>query len=235
MLFYGLEMSTPTNGPTTSSTTTGSPTAYGQILFAVTGASGCAESLPYGPNPVTESGSPYVSTQLKSMLHSGWQQNLTTSAGFTLSIKWQFFDVKTLQDRFQTAVATGEPVTWTIRYAGSTYSKIGTWRFSDNAGNMLTRFAGSGLSFSSDDGMWGGASGVVNGDDGGVLPSDFWGHGNVNSADGSSCSRVYLGSSSPASGLTVSKNVLYLLSGELQLCPNSNLLYCHMIVPACLS
>jgi hypothetical protein len=181
-------------------------------LFAVTGASKCAESLPYGPSSLTESSSPYVSTQLKHMLHTEWQQNLTTSAGSTLSIIWQFADLKTLQDRFQTAVATGEPVTWTISYAGSTYSKSGTWRFSSGAGNMLSRFAGSGSRFSSDDGLWGAGSGVVNGD-GSNYPSEFWGHGILQTNDGS-CRNVYLGSSSPSNGLTVSRNLMYVLSGE---------------------
>ena len=114
-----------------------------RYLFAVTDATQCAENLPYGPNSITESSSPYVSTQFRSMLHDMWQQVLTTSAGTTLLVTWQFSNVKTLEERFQTAVTSGEAVSWTIRYSadGSTYSKSGTWRYSDGAGDMLARFA----------------------------------------------------------------------------------------------
>ena len=172
------------------------------MLFAVTDASRCAESLPYGTAGLTESSTAYLSTQHKNELHSEWFQILQLTSGGTVNIRWQFSDTKTLQSRFQTAVSSGEPVTWTITYGGATYSKSGSWRFSNNAGNMLSKFAGSGSGFSGDDGMWGGGTGTVDGN--GNVPSDFWGHGNPNSGDGD-CSTAYLGSGRS----TVSKNFMY--------------------------
>ena len=143
-------------------------------------------------------------------MHSEWLQILTTSVGTNLNILWQFDNTRSLQDRFQTAVTSGEPVTWTISYGGSTYTKSGTWRFSSSAGDMSTRFASSsgGSQFSNDDGMWGGGTGIVNGDYPNIIPSDFWGHGNYNSGD-YTCGRAFLGSSSP-SGLSVTGNLMYL-------------------------
>jgi hypothetical protein len=61
---------------------------------------------------------------------------------------------------------------------------------------MLSRFAGSGTSFSYDDGLWGAGTGVVDGNGAGAgRPADFWGHGNSQSSD-TACAIVYLGSSS---------------------------------------
>ena len=182
----------------------------------MTDATQCAENLPYGPNSITQASSPYVSTQFRSMLHDAWQQVLTTTSGTTLHITWQFSNVKTLEERFQSAVTSGEAVSWTIRYsaAGSTHSKSGTWRFSSTAGDMLARFASSGSSFSSNKGLWGGGTGTVDGDVG--YASDFWGHGNGQSSD-NSCGSVYLGSSSVSSSLRVSGNLMYIGSGELLL------------------
>ena len=170
----------------------------------MTDGSQCAETLPYGPNPVTDTSTPYVSTQLKNTLHSEWQQVLTSTTGSTVSITWQFSSVRSLQDRFQTAVTVGEAVAWTITSAGSTYYKSGTWRFSSGAGDMLTRFASSGTSFSNDDGVWGGGTGLVDGDSI-SLPSDFWGHGNQDRGD-SGCRFMY-----NSGGATVSRSQMYLV------------------------
>ena len=181
----------------------------------MTDATQCAENLPYGLNSITEASSPYVSTQLRNMLHDAWQQVFTTTAGTTLHITWQFSNVKTLDERFQSAVKSGEAVSWTIRYSadGSTHSKSGTWRFSSTAGDMLARFASSGSRFSSNNGLWGGATGTVDGDV--RYPSDFWGHG-IWSGSETKCRDVYLGSSSP-SGISVRRNLMYIGSGELLL------------------
>ena len=108
--------------------------------------------------------------------------------------------VLTVTQRFESTVPRGEAVTWTVSYGGSSQVLSGTWWFSSAAGSMLSRFDGSGSSFSSDDGVWGAASGIVDGDTG--YPSGFWGHGNGAAGD-SGCAGVYRGSSSSftASGL----------------------------------
>jgi hypothetical protein len=176
------------------------------ILFAVTDRSRCAENLPYGPSSITEASSPYVSTLHKHMLHWEWWQSLSLGTAGTVEIQWQFSDTKSLADRFQAAVSRGEAVTWTISYRGATHVKRGTWRFSDGAGNMVAKFAGSSSSgFSGDDGLWGGGTGQVDGDD--SLPSDFWGHGVYSSYDSGGCSQVYLGAGQ--TGTTVGKNLMY--------------------------
>ena len=172
-------------------------------LFAVTNGTTCAESLPYGPASISESSSPYLSSAHKQALHSQWYQHLTVSSGATLEIQWQFSDTKTLQDRFQAAVYSGERVTWTVTYEGATHTKTGTWWFSSAAdgysgGGMLSRFAGSGTNFSYDGGLWGGGTGEVDGyayKDGtyNYMPSDFWGHGNFYSSDSGVCWTAYLG------------------------------------------
>ena len=193
----------------------------GSQLFAVTGSSRCAESLPYGPFSVTEDSAPYVSTLLKYRHHDVWQQVLTGS-GVALGITWQFSNVKSLQDRFHSAVTYGESVTWTVRCltgsvrcpVGFTTTKTGTWRFSHNAGDVRGKFSSSGSGFSKDDGLWGAGSGIVDGN--GYAPSEFWGHGNHNSGD-SLCQYVYLDGSRY---VYVTRNLMYIApighgSGEL--------------------
>ena len=181
-------------------------------MFAVTNGTTCAESLPYGPASINESSLPYLSTAHKHALHSQWYQHLTVSSGATLEIQWQFSDTKTLQDRFQAAVYSGERVTWTVTYEGATHTKTGTWWFSSAAdgysgGGMLSRFAGSGTRFSYGDGLWGGGTGEVDGYNSGSRPSDFWGHGNYGhwQGDTSACRTAYLGLTSSR----VVRNLMY--------------------------
>jgi len=179
-------------------------------LFAVTTASQCAEGLPYGPNTITDSTtSAYVSTVHKDTWHTQWQQVLDPGGGGTVvSITWDFTIAKTVAQRFESAVVGGEAVTWTVSYGGSTRVLSGTWRFSSTAGSMLSRFESQGSSFSSDDGLWGAGTGIVNGE-GGARPADFWGHGNTNGGD-SLCATVYLGSSSSTQSALV--NRMYVLA-----------------------
>jgi len=78
-------------------------------------------------------------------------------------ITWKFDTVKTVEDRFSSAVKSGERVKWTIQFD-----------------------SGRGQTIKSQDwyakGAWGGASGrAVNGDSN--VPNDFYGQGNWNSRD----------------------------------------------------
>jgi hypothetical protein len=79
-------------------------------LFAVTSASRCAETLPYGPNLLAGgTTSPYVSTAHKDTWHMQWQQELDPgSGGGVVSITWDFVDHKTVAQRFESAVTSGE-------------------------------------------------------------------------------------------------------------------------------
>jgi hypothetical protein len=180
-----------------------------RALFAITSASRCAERLPYGPDTISDSNtSAYLSTVHKNTWHTQWQQVLDPgSGGAVLSITWDFDGAKTLAQRFQSAVVSGEAVNWTVSYGGSSQVLSGTWRFSSNAAyygvSMLSRFGGQGSSFSSDDGLWGAGTGIVNGE-GGARPADFWGHGNTDGAD-YSCATVYLGSSSSTQSALVNR------------------------------
>jgi hypothetical protein len=134
-------------------------------------------------------------------------------------IHWHFADEKTLKDRFVNAAARGEPCRWEINYGGSTYVKTGTWWYSDQngAGNMAAKFAASGSTccFSSDDGVFGGGTGAVNGNykyQSSRRPGDFFGHGNWDLADSSTCGTMYAnGAASTRNGL---KNFMYLIPGE---------------------
>jgi hypothetical protein len=121
--------------------------------------------------------------------------------------------------RFESAVTSGEAVTWTVRYGGSSRVLSGTWRFSNTAGSMLSRFEGSGSSFSNDDGLWGAGTGTVDGDGAG-RPADFWGHGNTDSGD-YSCATVYLGSSSSTQSALINR-MYVMVPEELDLSSDSD-------------
>ncbi|KAK3274501.1 hypothetical protein CYMTET_17311 [Cymbomonas tetramitiformis] len=184
------------------------------LLFAVTSASSCAESLAYGPDALTETSSAaYLSTEHRDVLHTRWRQVLKadgTSANAT--IDWMFYDEKTLQERFEAAAGSGERVRWSItdEADGAQWSISGTWWFSDALRDVASKFAGSGGSFSDDDGAWGAGSGDVNGNSN--VPSDFWGHGNFNSGD-SECAIVYLGSSNVGTWQSSVRSLMYIHVG----------------------
>ncbi|KAJ1415656.1 hypothetical protein B484DRAFT_467153, partial [Ochromonadaceae sp. CCMP2298] len=171
-------------------------------LFAVVGGFECGEALNYGPQAVTASGSAdglheyFLSTNTAygSTAHSEWLQIVsdTSSGAENLRIYWTFSTSKTLSDRFEGAVTVGETVNYRIELSGGTvYTYTGaTWRFSDNAGSMTSRFSAGSTTccFSSDDAAWGGASGIVNGND--ASTSTFFGQGNLNTGD-SDCTNIY--------------------------------------------
>ena len=163
------------------------------VLFAVTGYGAMAENLPYGPNLINESSSPYLSTREANTLHSSWYQNFTSDGLTTLfDIDWLFSTEKTLAQRFIDAVNYGEPVTWTIRDGGSTSTVSGTWWYSDAAednGTMALKFASSGSRFSDDDGFWGAGDVVqANQQRGRTWVNLRYGVGNLDAGDSGLCS-----------------------------------------------
>ena len=181
----------------------------GWTLFAVTTHNQCAEQLPYGSNEVlSPTGSAYFSVLMKDFNHSEFMQDFKANGSTTtFRIFWNFSDTKTIQNRWNNAVSSGETVTWQVLYSGSTYNYSGGWRWSDNAGSFKT---GSGTNFSNDDGIWGAANRTLNGDSPGpsLSGSSGFGYQNYHSSDSSQCSTYWVnGSTSSSSSI---KNAMYL-------------------------
>ena len=177
------------------------PTAAGE-LFAVVGGDQCAESLYYGPAAITAFGSStgyeyYLSTSVATTAgaHSAWTQIVTDGSTELFRIYWTFTTgAKTLAERFEDAVSSGETVDFRIVEPSGTETTFTgvTWWYSSSAGSMLSKFSASGdtFGFSYDDGLWGASSFTLNGDGSSIYPSDFWGLGNANAGD-STCTDVY--------------------------------------------
>jgi hypothetical protein len=158
----------------------------GLILFGIQDDGRIAQNLPYGPTAITEADSAFLSTLVGSQSHDRWFQRAVDGAGNTLyEIDWQFSTTKTVAERFQDAVSVGESVTWTVTSPFIMGSQIllGTWRFSDGAGNMTSKFSGSGSVFSDDDGIWGAGTGLIDGDFNSNINNWTWGYGNYNGQD----------------------------------------------------
>ncbi len=153
-------------------------------LFAITDSSKCAESLPYGPNAITEASNAYFSTADQSQVHTQFKQVLTVNGVTQFEILYDFANAKTLKDRMNNAYTNGETVNWTVSYNGTNYNYgPHLWYYSDGA-SLSSKWAGSGTQFSSDDGSWGANNGNVDGNGG---PYEIWGQGNHNSGDSSWC------------------------------------------------
>ena len=194
----------------------------------MTSSTQCAEALNYGPeHTLTEASSAHFSTAHKDEPHLGFRQILAPYGdpdpynATNMVIDWYFpGSSKTLKERWVDAVVWGEECVWVIQYDGSTHVKSGTWWFSDAAGNMASRFETEfdTCCFSSDDGLYGGGTGVVNGDESQV-PGDFFGHGNFNGGD-SGCSSMYAGGSVVLSSSSM-KSFMYLRNATLPPSPTS--------------
>jgi len=109
--------------------------------FVMTNARKCAEKLPYGNSPIKfdKDQSAYLSTAARSVCHDEFLQYLYPNGLETtpvMVIFWKFDDVKTVEDRFYSAVQSGEKVTWTIHYHNEIITKSQVWRFSDSMGNV---------------------------------------------------------------------------------------------------
>ena len=208
---------TPTRSPTKSPTSnpstiptraptfqpTASPSVDGeQQLFAVVGGASCSESLYYGPQYITQSGSedgkyPYflsTNTLSNAVEHTNWLQIVTSDGSNELfRIYWSFRTAKTLAQRFYSATLGNEVVDYRIvTNTGDTYYKSGTWRFSNSAQLYTTKFSVTSTTccFSVDDGAWGAGSGTIDANGSGYSAAQFWGIGNWDAGD-SYCTYVY--------------------------------------------
>lgn len=75
-------------------------------------------------------------------MHTAWEQVLNPGDGTDIVyITWTFSDELTMAHRFYRAVNFGESVTWTVTYGSNTYTLQGTWRWTADGGNYLTKFA----------------------------------------------------------------------------------------------
>lgn len=171
-------------------------------LFAVLGEK-CAESLFYGPESLSLTGtadghSNYFSTLFANEEHESWLQVITNDGTTEVAkIVWTFQQRRTLSDRLSNAVANGELVHYRVTDFtdnNKEYEYEGEWWYSDRAGltsEKLTTASSSSCCLSADDGLWGAASGTIDGD-AGVIPSDFWGVGvYTGTEDATSCTFLY--------------------------------------------
>ena len=61
-----------------------------------------------------------------------------------MRLEWRFDTQKTLEDRFNYATSTGEPVTWTVSRPGNSSHPVirGTWWWSDSSGGWPSYTSG---------------------------------------------------------------------------------------------
>lgn len=120
-----------------------------------------SEDLPVSPGALNRLSAARVDSSLALVEHRRWVQIMSEDGDSDdIVIVWEFTDTKTLQDRFQDAVDSGEDVTWTVfDYINNvTVTHSGEWRWSSEAGDMLERFdngAGVDDSFSRNAGLFG--------------------------------------------------------------------------------
>jgi|GEM_PF-6547542 len=180
----------------------------GWTLFAITTSSQCAENLPYGGNELTNiTGTAYITTLFKNTNHTEFLQDFRANGvNTTFDIIYNFTDTKTVSQRFDNAVSSGESVNWIVYYGFSSFLYSGTWRYSNAAGTS-GKWNSSGSNFSNDDGIWGAQSGQLDGDSPGpYLGNSGWGHQNNNSGDGNCSTYFYNGTNTVSSNI---KNLMY--------------------------
>lgn len=164
----------------------------GGDLWAITSASQCAESIPFGPASNWDHLSAFVCTDCVTDAHDAWEQIFTDGTTELYRMVWKFSSPKTLSARFDAATSSGEVVTWTIiRPSQPSVTLSGTWRWSSASRGWPTAVSGNGFSY--DDGCWAAGS-YVDADDTRQSMIE-WGHCNLNSRDHHSCEEVYVMSS----------------------------------------
>ena len=175
---------------------TGSPNANarpvckrGPTRFAVITATKNAETLPYGPGPIGGDVA-YFCTDCIDTLSDSWTETVACDgSNVDMTLVYKFDSAMSVMDRMRQCSATGCNVGFTVSGPGiTTISFNSDWWFTDQ--DVLPSTSGSGIprgsGVSSDDGMWGGAPGEVNGDGqcyGNTGETGFYGFGNCNAGD----------------------------------------------------
>lgn len=194
----------PHSGRTVPSTTSVSfEGVEGYELFAVLDGTDCAETLVYGPSPITTDGSAdgysaYLSTRTPNnhLPHNEWLQIVTSDGDTELfRIQWHFLMTRTLEEGFMEATEIGASVAHDIIYADPAKATIstgyGNWWFNNYVATrtygFINRFEASTstANFSLAGGMWGASDGYM---DGHTNMFNFTGVGNL---DGYNCSTVF--------------------------------------------
>ena len=180
----------------------------GWTLYAITTSTQCAQNLPWGPNELlSPSNSAYITTLFQNSNHTQFLQDFrATGSSTTFTILWNFNGTKSVSQRLNDAVSSGESVSWSVVYSGSIYSYNGTWRYS-NAAGISSKWNSSGTNFSNDDGIWGAQNGTLDGDSPGpYLSNGGWGHQNNNAGDGNCQTYYYSGTNSTSGSI---RNLMY--------------------------
>lgn len=174
-------------------------------LFAITDSYHCAESLPYGSSHITEASNAYFSTEHKNISHNKMRQVFTVGGVEQYTITYNYITTKTLENRLNDAVASGEDVNWVVNQGGTIYNYgPHKWWYS-NAASVSGKWNSSGTRWSNDDGSWGAAPNDVQGNNG---PYETWGHGNHNSND-NTCQNYYTNGTSASSSAI--KSYMYMV------------------------
>jgi len=173
----GFETSACANGATCSLQVPPPP----ESRFAVITATQNAETLPYGPGPIGTKPAFFCTDCIGSPSDSWTETVACDGSNVDMTIVYQFGSAMSVVDRMRQCSATGCNVGFTVYGPGITTTSFHSdWWFTDK-----TVFT-SGSRVSSDDGMWGGAPGEVNGDGqcyGNTGKTGFYGFGNCNAGD----------------------------------------------------
>ena len=158
-------------------------------FIAVITATRNAETLPYGPAggiaAAMSSGGAYFCTDCIDTPVDSWTQTVACDGvNVDMTLVYNFDSAMSVVDRMRQCAATGCNVGFTVSGTGITTATSfnSDWWFTD--ATVLPSTSGPGVS--SDDGMWGGAPGEVNGDGqcyGNAGTTRFYGFGNCNSDD----------------------------------------------------
>jgi cysteine-rich repeat protein len=169
------------------------PPSSAELVFAVTTADHCAESLPFGvgydcdPRFACDA---HINSWYLDVAHGGWMQEFYVNGTSIMKIEYDFYERCTLRERLTPSEGPSKcnNVVWRVTYKNTVTQMTGVYQFS-----QLGRSA---MYASYDDGAWGAADGeqiISNG----PRPHTFWGQGVFDSADSEpwQCDALYTGDS----------------------------------------
>ena len=141
------------------------------VLIAITTASQCGVTLPYGPSHDWDGESPYFCLDCVDIGSTNyrWKQIFFDEDQELFTMTYSFQNgSKTLRDRFNDAAQSGEPVEWTIQEAGKedTTTIIGDWWWTTDSilnGRTYPNDEAGASGFSLEQSCWGAGSPHVSG------------------------------------------------------------------------
>uniref|UniRef100_A0A6S8B671 Peptidase C-terminal archaeal/bacterial domain-containing protein n=1 Tax=Aplanochytrium stocchinoi TaxID=215587 RepID=A0A6S8B671_9STRA len=179
-------------------------------VFAVMSGSTCTGFIPCFDGPLsgisTSSAFAILSEEIGTM-HSQWTQLISLHNAYYIDIviMWSFRDNKTLRGRFESAIVTGENVTWQIHNlnTGEVLLHEGIWRFA--SGIAPEDVCSSGI-LSKGGAAFGTSNSTVDGSQ--KLPDDFYGHGTFSATTLKDCGKYYSNGIQDISSFVVSRLAL---------------------------